>query len=1001
MEAFPERTEGAEKLFLTIWDEEAVDPRFTGAKGAGLAKICRAIADLKEKGLPVDVPFAVVLGPPFVRKLLASDPSIAEKVRELEKALEERKEVGHLLAEIREKITKLEFPADLEKALEDAISILREEGLKAGKEEPIRIAVRSSGLAEDLPSASFAGQYETLLNVPLTLEEVKRAVLECLASVYGDRVTDYRQKLRERGLSLPSEREICERGLFSIILQLMVDSEWSGVGFSIETESGNTNIVKSTLWYGLGELGVQGKVPTAEIYAVKQTSKKAVEVFGKKVERPIELLGINPPPKPQRIKLVWDPSQRKNVEVEIKGPVNPRVADDMAALLVSLAVEHLERTVGKGKPVDVEFAWEKGRLYLLQVRPETVHAVKSRAVIETYVLEETPPEGSLLGVGLNVGTKISSGPLMPLFFGDLSTEVLARRIELLKRILVRMKEKLGVKPMLYTTITSPPWEPVMKQDLVAGIITELGNRTSHPAIISREEGLACSVGTKGLSDRLDDLKDIYWGVACTKCEYAEVGEFEKGSPPDACPSCGGELFKVIAKEPVTLDCTPGEARIYRGALKYKIERRELEKVPRPRTKVAVNCGSPMEALHIALIPGVSKVGLAREEFIAAWIRVHPMFCVEASKIKREGGFWAPEVEEQFPPGADPKEEWTYRLTLGMGLIAAAFYPREVIIRFSDFKTNEYATLIGATYYLLECPKCGKGIALKAYEKCPKCGGEVSSRRIDLEPKEANPMMGWRGVSRYLNPRFKDAFMMEVEALLRCHRKGLTNLVPMFPFIRHPEEAKEVTELVKKEFEKAGLKPPKMIFMAEVPSLGFVPYLFNPWCDGYSFGTNDYTQLITGTDRDSPILPFNEDIPAVRMAIATLADSAHRENYEKYGILGPAEGLVPPEKGYPKELGICGQAPSDLPQFLKFLAVYLDYVSVNPDAILRTLEQLVKAEEELRQLCIKCGLDPKCVAEELSKEFDLWDPFGRKLPGVTEFRAKWLMAKLGLTPKNPS
>jgi len=331
----------------------------------------------------------------------------------------------------------------------------------------------------------------------------------------------------------------------------------------------------------------------------------------------------------------------------------------------------------------------------------------------------------------------------------------------------------------------------------------------------------------------------------------------------------------------------------------------------------------------------------------------------------------------------------------MSLIAASFYPREVILRFSDFKTNEYATLVGAVHYELECPRCGRGLALKEHASCPVCGSPVKARKVELEPVEANPMMGWRGVSRYLDPRFKDAFLMEVEAMIRCHRKGLTNLVPMFPFVRHPEEAKAVTELVRRRFEEEGLRPPKMIFMAEVPSIGFVPYLFNPYCDGYSFGTNDYTQLITGTDRDSPFLPFNEDIPAVRMAIATVADAAHYENYVRFGVLGPAAGLIKPEEGYPKELGICGQAPSDLPGFLKFLAVYLDYVSVNPDAVMRTLEELKKAEEELKELCEACGRDPKRIALELSKEFELWDPFGK--PAVSEFRARWLMAKLGIEP----
>ena len=987
-----------ERLYLTIWDERAVDPRWSGGKGAGVAKILRAISELKAMGLPVSVPFAIILTPHFTKRLLNSEPRILEKVKKLEEALGKGEEVGELLEEIRDLIMDLTFPPELEKALDEAIELLRKEGLRAGKEEPIRIAVRSSGLAEDLPLASFAGQYETILNVKLNdKEEVKKAVLKCLASVYGDRVTDYRQKLRNKGMKLPSETEIASKGLFSIILQLMVDSEWSGVGFSLDTETGNPRVFKSTAWLGLGELGVQGKVPTAEIFAAKLPSKRKVKLSGREVPSSVICLGINPPSKPQQEKMIWDPVSGQNKIVKIDEPVNPRIADETQALLVSMAIEHLERTIGKGKPVDVEFAWEKGRLYLLQVRPETVHATRSKAVIETYILEEEPPEDALLGVGLNVGFKISTGPLMPLLFGDLPTEELTARIRLMKRILTKVIEELDVKPMLYTEITSPPWEPIMRRELLSGIITELGNRTSHPAIISREEGLACSVGTKGLSERLSELKDLYWGVACTSCDFCAVGRINNDPMPEACPSCGSQLFTVKLKEPVTLDCTKGEARIYRGAFKFRVERKVLHELPRPRTKVAVNCGSPMEALHVSLIPGVSKVGLAREEFIAAWIQVHPVFCIKASKVKARRGFWAPEVEELFPPGVDPREEWTYRLTLGMGLIAASFYPREVILRFSDFKTNEYATLIGAVHYELKCPKCGKGLALKAYEKCPKCGSPVRIRKVELEPKEANPMMGWRGVSRYLDPRFREAFMMEVEAMIRCHKKGLTNLVPMFPFVRHPEEAKTVTNLVKRAFEREGLKPPKMIFMAEVPSIGFVPYLFNPYCDGYSFGTNDYTQLITGTDRDSPLLPFNEDIPAVRMAIATVADSAHMENYEKYGILGPVEGVMGPDGRYPKELGICGQAPSDLPGFLKFLAVYLDYISVNPDAVMRTLETLVKVEEELRELCERCGRDPRKIALELSKEFNLWDPFGKGEPGVSEFRARWLMAKLGLEP----
>ena len=958
-----------------IAEKEALDPRNTGGKGAGLAKMFQAINELIDLGLPVAVPPALVLAPPLARRVLHQDPKIAAEVKELEERLEEGKDFSKHAERIRGMITGIELTDDLLAIIMQVMRSLGEETEKAGKKEPIRIAVRSSGLAEDLPTASFAGQYETILNVPLELAPVATAVLECLASVWGDRVVDYRHKLRNQGLKLPSETQIYQGGLFSIILQVMVDSEFSGVGFSIETETGHSNVFKSTIWRGLGELGVQGKVPTVEVFATKDTDLEQATTGGVKVNTSVQSLGVIPPATPQTEMMVWDP-ERGNVVVPIENQY-PKIVNDGQAQLISYVVSYLQETAGRGTPVDVEFAWEGEQLYLLQVRPETVHAAKAEAVIENYVLAKEPPEEDLIGMGLNVGTKIVAGPLLPLEFGDTTKEELVSRIRLLKRILTRVAGDHDLRSIVFTTITSPPWEPIMKRDLVGGIVTELGNRTSHPAIISREEGLACSVGTLYLPDNLGKLEDMMWAAACVSCEYVMTGQPSNGQPPQACPECSSPLFIVSLKEHVTLDCSRGEARIYRGRHEYRVEKTVLKELPSIKTGVALNCGSPMEALSVSQLPGILKVGLAREEFIAAWIQVHPTFCVRAKRIKEEGGFWAPKVKEQFPGDASPTEEWTDKLALGMGLIGAAFYPREVILRFSDFKTNEYATLIGATYYELECRQCGKGVALKRYERCPQCNGPVEAQKVDLEPQEANPMMGWRGVSRYLDPRFHESFLMEVEALIRCHVKGLTNVIPMFPFVRHPEEAETVTELFHKKFNGAALEIPKIIFMAEVPSIGFVPYLFNPWCDGYSFGTNDYTQLITATDRDSPLLPFNEDVPAVKMGIAMLADSAHRESP-------------------PKELGICGQAPSDLPKFLRFLAVYLDYVSVNPDAAIRTMEKLSEVEEELRQLILNNDKDAKKVALELSKEFNLWSPFDPGQPGVTEFRIKWLMEKLGMS-----
>lgn len=961
----------ATKYIYDIEESDALDPRNTGGKGSGLAKLHKAIEKLSRRGLPVTVPPALVLGPPIIEFVLQQSPEILQEVKELEEKLEKGEDFSQYTSRIRQFIENIKPTPTIRKTVDEVIEKLREKGSKLGKKEPIRVAVRSSGLAEDLPTASFAGQYETILNVPLQPKQLTHGILECLASAWGDRVVDYRQKLRDQGMTLPSETEIYRKGLFSIILQIMVDSEFSGVGFSIETETGHPNVFKSTIWKGLGELGVQGKVPTVEVFAAKTTDTKSVKINNISTETSVQYLGVLPPVRPQTEMMVWRP-KKGNVIVPIEVD-DPKIVNDEQAQLISYVTAYLQETAGKGKPVDIEYAWEKEMFYLLQVRPETVHAVKPEATIETYLLEEKPPEENLIGIGLNVGTKITSGPLMHIKLGEIEKEELTKRIRLLKRILTLLNEKRNMKPLLFTIMTSPPWEPIMKRDLVAGIITELGNRTSHPAIISREEGLPCGVGVQKLTENVAKLETILHVATCTSCTYTTIQE---DPAPQTCPQCGSPTFRLDLKDLITFDCSAGEARVYKGKYNYRIQRTVLEQLPEIRTGVAVNCGSPMEALNVSQIPGIQKVGLAREEFIAAWIQVHPTFCIRAQKTRDEGGFWTPEVKEQFPGKTNPKQEWMDRLTLGIGLIGAAFYPREVIFRLSDFKTNEYATLIGATHYELECTNCGKGIALTKHGKCPQCNASIKWRQVDLEPREANPMMGWRGVSRYLDPEFHEAFMMEVEALIQVYKKGLTTVVPMFPFVRHPEEAKNITQVVKENFEQAGLKPPKMIFMAEVPSIGFVPYLFNPYCSGYSLGTNDYTQLVTGTDRDSPRLPFNENVASVRMAIAMLADSAHREDP-------------------PREIGICGQAPSDLPAFLRFLSIYLDYVSVNPDAVVKTIQRLAEVEDELRQLVLQYNKHAEGITSQLSKEFDLWNPFNPSEPGVTEFRVKWLMRKLGI------
>jgi pyruvate,water dikinase len=652
----------------------------------------------------------------------------------------------------------------------------------------------------------------------------------------------------------------------------------------------------------------------------------------------------------------------KMVPVDEKSPT---IITRAQADLISVVMHELSQVYDMA--IDVEFCWEQGILYIVQMRPETVHAPKKEAVIETYVLTEEPKDDSLVAVGLNVGTKIARGPLLPLKF-ETDPSNLPVLIRYTKRLLEKFAEK-DLRPILYTDMTSPPWEPVMDLELVQGICTEEGNRTSHPAIVCREAGIASGVGMRMAPEDLSDLETRLIGVTCRECEHSwflEGGDEKEIRKSGQCPTCGGRLFTLRLLEWVTLDCSFGEARLYRQDLDFEVRTTKIEKLPDIVTKVAVNCGSPPESLKASQIPGATKVGLAREEFISAWINLHPKFAIVADHYNNGDGWIAPDIEELYQGQRSLKEEWIQKLELGISMETASFYPREVILRTSDFKTNEYESLVGAIYYHFRCPAHGVGIGLKRLERCPECGSLVDSYEVRIEPKESNPMLGWRGASRYLDPDFKDAFDMELEAILRVYKR-YKNLTLMIPFIRHPNEAKNVTKYIRDWFELAGEPVPKLIFMAEVPSITLVPEAFHEYTDGYSFGTNDLTQLVTGSDRDSPRLLFNENIASVKRAISILADSAH--------VL---------EK--PKELGVCGQAPSDIKEFIEFLVVYVDYISVNPDVIISTIKTISEVEEIFRDLITENDKDTKKIASLLSSKFKIH---------VSEMRAKLLMIKLGI------
>jgi pyruvate,water dikinase len=537
--------------------------------------------------------------------------------------------------------------------------------------------------------------------------------------------------------------------------------------------------------------------------------------------------------------------------------------------------------------MDVEYAVENGKVFITQARPETVHA--TRTVLTLFKLTDKPKTAPII-VGIPVGTKISSGVVAK-----------AETPEEAVKEITDLNNK-GMKPMLVTSMTTPDWEVVMSLEKVSALICERGNRTSHAAIVSRERGIPCAVGAVGALSLADGDK-------------------------------------------ITLDCSSGVANIFRGEIPFEVQEFELKEIPETITKVMVNIGSPDEALHISQLPSQGS-SLVRIEFVVSSAELHPVFALRADQVGPER--WADDVKKKYPFITSLTDEYIKRLKTGVSIIAGAFKPRKIIVRFSDFKTNEYASLPGAVYYDISC-NCGKSISMKAQKKCPFCDSKaIKVRKVELEFKESNPMIGFRGASRYIDNFFSDAYALELEAFTEVHKLGLTNAVPMIPFIRTSIEAKKVTEIIKDAFNKKDLTIPSIIFMAEVPSVCIIPKIFSNYCDGFSIGSNDLTQLTLGIDRDSEKIAweFDESDPAVMKAIEMLCQGAH--------------SMIPS-----RTVGICGQAPSDLGKdFLKFLTMHLDSIGVNPDKVVETLLSVKEIETELIQIIKENNRDPIKIAKEL-------------------------------------
>ncbi len=795
--------------FIRWFDEIAIeDIPLVGGKNASLGEMYR---ELTSQGVKIPNGFATTTDAYWH---LLESAGILEDLKNALAGLD-KSDVSDLAArgkKARELILKAEIPDDLWSEIRSAYDRL---GEQYGKNPDV--AVRSSASAEDLPTASFAGQQESYLNVR-GYEELKRACIKCYASLFTDRAISYRI---DNGFDH-------FKVALSIGIMKMVRSDLasSGVIFTIDTETGFRDVIFITGSYGLGENVVQGAVNPDEFYVFKPTFRKGF--------RPIIRKSLGS----KQIKMIYGSGEEKSLTKNVEVPLEDRkrfcISDDEALKLADYALkieDYYSRKAGHFRPMDIEWAKDgiTGELFVVQARPETVQSQRARDLLETYHLEK---RGQVIVTGRSVGEKIASGKA---------------------RMVPDVSHLSSFQPgeILVSKTTTPDWEPVMKR--AAAIVTSLGGRTSHAAIVSREFGIPAVVGAEGAAE------------------------------------------KIRTGQEITVSCAEGDTGfVYEGLLPFNVEKISLKDLPRPKTEVMINLGNPEEAFSVSMIPS-DGIGLARLEFIVnSYIKVHPMALIHSDQVKDEA---ARKVIEELTFGYDDKKEYfVEKLSQGVGTIAAAFYPKPVVVRLSDFKSNEYANLIGGRFF---------------------------------EIVESNPMLGFRGASRYYHERYREAFALECAALKRVREAmGLDNVIVMIPFCRRVDEAR----MVLKEMEKNGLKRGEnglqVYIMCEVPSNVVLVDDFCQLVDGMSIGSNDLTQLTLGIDRDSELLAkeFDERDPAVKKMVSMSIQGTKRNK---------------------RHSGLCGQAPSDYPEFAEFLVEEgIDSISINPDTVMKITLKVLETEKRL-------------------------------------------------------
>ncbi|MGZ4580149.1 MAG: phosphoenolpyruvate synthase [Nocardioidaceae bacterium] len=792
-----------ERRFIRTFSEIGVgDVPLVGGKNASLGEMYR---ELSGAGLRVPDGFAITAD--AYRHLLDQAdawPALHDALGDLDPG--DVADLARRAERAREVVYGAGLPADLEAEILQAYRRLRDE-----YGDPLSVAVRSSATAEDLPTASFAGQHETFLNVRGE-RNLLDACRRCFASLFTDRAIHYRvdQGFDQFKVAL------------SVGVMKMVRSDLaaSGVIFTLDTDSGFRDVVFLTSSYGLGENVVQGTVDPDEFYVHKPTFAAG--------HRAVLRRRIGD----KAVTMVLAEGGTRHTTRNVPTPKHDRqqfslTDDDVLELAASAML--IERHYGL--PMDVEWAKDgvDGLLYIVQARPETVASQRQRTMLETYVVEG---HGEVLSEGRSVGERVAVGPAR--FVGNLA-------------------ELSGFRPgeVLVADTTTPDWEPVMKT--AAAVVTNRGGRTCHAAIVARELGIPAVVGT------------------------------------------GDGTVRVGTGETVTVSCAEGDTgRVYLGAATDRVQTTDVTEMGRPATRIMVNLGNPDLAFKTSTLPN-DGVGLARMEFIISEsIKAHPLALLHPDRVGSADDRAALDrLTRGYPDG---QAFFVQRLSEGIGTIAAAFYPKPVVVRMSDFKTNEYASLLGGA---------------------------------DFEPHEDNPMLGFRGASRYAHPAYTEGFALECAAMRRVRDEmGLTNTVLMLPFVRRLEEADQVLARMAELGLRRGENGLEVYAMCEIPNNVVLIDEFARRFDGFSIGSNDLTQLTLGVDRDSALVAFDYDErdPGVKQMIRLAVEGCRRNGIHS---------------------GLCGQAPSDYPDMAEFLVeVGIDSMSLNPDSVLQTTREVLAVEERL-------------------------------------------------------